>query len=135
LKTRKRVFLYIQPGEGKLSVHKIFDLGVFNLSFIFYCKMMVLVLIFSTMDKLDKQWLVFEAFGVNFPWKDVKELSDEDLDYLYNKADEAKKRHEAAMEAQKQQQRQQMAAMQAAQQGGGGNIITPANQGYSFDQP
>ena len=96
---------------------------------------MVLVILFITMEKLDKQWLVFEAFGVNFPWKDVKELSDEDLDYLYNKADEAKKRHEAAMEAQKQQQRQQMAAMQAAQQGGGGNIITPTNQGYSFDQP
>lgn len=94
------------------------------------------MVIFSTMDKLDKQWLVFEAFGVNFPWKDVKELSDEDLDYLYDKADDAKKRHEAAMELQKkqqQQQQQQMAAMQAAQ-GQGGNIITP-NQAYSFDQP
>tara|TARA_B100000676_G_scaffold135394_1_gene134289 strand:+ start:1184 stop:1486 length:303 start_codon:yes stop_codon:yes gene_type:complete len=100
--------------------------------------MMVLVVLFITMEKLDKQWLVFEAFGVNFPWKDIKELSDEDLDYLHNKADEAKKRHEAAVEQQKQQQQQQMAAMQAAQaaqqQGGGGNIITP-NQAYSFDQP
>ena len=36
------------------------------------------------MDKLDKQWLVFEAFGVNFPWKDIKDLSEEDLDYLHN---------------------------------------------------
>ena len=75
------------------------------------------------MDKLDKQWTVFEAFGVNFPWKDIKELNDEDLDFLYNKADEAKKRHEAAVEAQKQQQAQQMAAMQQAQ--AGANIITP----------
>ena len=96
------------------------------------------MVLFIIMDKLDKQWLVFEAFGVNFPWKDIKDLSEEDLDYLYNKADEAKKRHEAAMEAQKQQQQQQqaqMAAMQAAQQGGGGgNIINP-NQAYSFEQP
>ena len=75
------------------------------------------------MDRLDKQWLVFEAFGVNFPWKDIKELSEEDLDYLFNKADDAKKRHEAALELQKQQQAQQVAAMQARQ--AGGNIITP----------
>ena len=103
------------------------------------------MLIFSTMDKLEKQWLVFEAFGVNFPWKDIVTLPDEELDFLHGKADEAKKRHEAAMEAQKQQQQQQqahqMAAMQAAQmsqqQGSqGGNIITPdQQQAYSFDQP
>ena len=100
-----------------------------------------MVLIFSIMDKLDKQWLVFEAFGVNFPWKDITELPEEELDYLHNKADEAKKRHEAQVEAQKQQQAQQQAqmqAMQAAQQGAprtqGGNIITP-DQAYSFDQP
>tara|TARA_Y100001963_G_scaffold127575_2_gene181072 strand:- start:1981 stop:2268 length:288 start_codon:yes stop_codon:yes gene_type:complete len=92
-----------------------------------------LVVVFSTMDKLDKQWLVFEAFGVNFPWKDVTALPEDELDYLYNKADEAKKRHEAAMEQQKQQQQAQMAAMQAAQQGGG-NIISP-QQAYNFEQP
>jgi len=105
------------------------------------------VLVFSTMDKLEKQWLVFEAFGVNFPWKDIVTLPDEELDFLHGKADEAKKRHESAMEAQKQQQQQQqaqqMAAMQAAQmaqqQGTaqqGGNIITPdQQQAYNFDQP
>ena len=87
------------------------------------------------MDKLDKQWLVFEAFGVNFPWKDVKELSDEDLDYLYNKADEAKKRHEAAMEQQKAQQQAQMQAMQAAQQGQPGSQIINPNQAYDFSNP
>ena len=43
-----------------------------------------LVVVFSTMDKLDKQWLVFEAFGVNFPWKDVTALPEDELDYLYN---------------------------------------------------
>jgi len=75
------------------------------------------------MDRLDKEWLVFEAFGVNFPWKDIKELSEGDLDYLYNKADDAKKRHEAALELQKQQQAQQVAAMQ--QQQAGANIISP----------
>jgi hypothetical protein len=94
------------------------------------------------MDKLEKQWLVFEAFGVNFPWKDITNLPEEELDFLNNKAEEAKKRHEAQVEAQKQQQQAQqaqMAAMQAAQQQGGarpqgGNIITP-DQAYSFDQP
>jgi hypothetical protein len=94
------------------------------------------------MDKLDKQWLVFEAFGVNFPWKDITDLPEEELDFLSNKAEEAKKRHEAQVEAQRQQQQAQqaqMAAMQAAQQQGGGrpqggNIITP-DQAYSFDQP
>jgi hypothetical protein len=123
LKTRERGFFNIQPGEGKISVRGFFDLGVFNLSLLFYCKKGVLVLIFSTMDRLDKEWLVFEAFGVNFPWKDIKELSEGDLDYLYNKADDAKKRHEAALELQKQQQAQQVAAMQ--QQQAGANIISP----------
>ena len=136
MKIRFGVFFILDPGEGKISVHKILDLGLFNLSFIFYCKIGILVLVFITMDRLDKQWLVFEAFGVNFPWKDIGDLSEEDLDYLHNKADEAKKRHEAQMEAQRQQQQQQMAAMQAQQgpPGQGGNIINP-NQGYSFEQP
>jgi len=93
------------------------------------------VLVFIIMDKQEKEWLVFEAFGVNFPWTDIKTLSEEDLDFLSNKADEAKKRHEAAMEAQKQQQAAQQAAMQAAQQGQqGGNVINP-NQAYDFSQP
>ena len=98
------------------------------------------------MDKLEKQWLVFEAFGVNFPWKDITDLPEEELDFLNTKAEEAKKRHEAQVEGQRQQQQAQqqaqqaqMAAMQAAQQQGGGrpqggNIITP-DQAYSFDQP
>ena len=37
------------------------------------------------MDKLEKQWLVFEAFGVNFPWKDIVTLPDEELDFLHGK--------------------------------------------------
>ena len=87
------------------------------------------------MDRLDKQWLIFEAFGVNFPWRDIRELSDEDIDFLHGKAEDARKRHEAAVEQQKQQQQAQMAAMQAAQQQQqGGNIITPGQQ-VNFTQP
>jgi hypothetical protein len=91
------------------------------------------------MDKLDKCWLVFEAFGVNFPWENITALPEEELDYLHGKAEEAKKRHEGMMAQQKQQQEAQMAAaMQQQRQAGvagAGNVITPPQEAYSFNQP
>lgn len=137
LKRRNKIFPYIRSGEGKISVREFFDLGLFNLLFVFYCKTPSLVVVFITMDKLDKCWLVFEAFGINFPWKDIVALPENELDYIYGKAEEAKKRHEAQVEAQNQMKQQQMAAQAAlAKQQGGqqGNIISP-QQAYSFEQP
>ena len=75
------------------------------------------MLVFSIMDKLDKCWLVFEAFGVNFPWEKITALPEDELDYLYKKAEEAKKRHEAQVAQQQEMQRaQQQAQMVAMQQ-------------------